>query len=135
MTASIEIDDSDFPVIVVRYRGLAEDERFEQYLQELTRVRSRGPSVVIFDALEAGFPPARQRRRQAEWIDQNRALLQRNSLGTVFLLDSSLVRGALTAVLWLSPIPGEWTVVGTREEARQWAEARLRDRRRDDARP
>ena len=41
------------------------------------------------------------------------------------MITSSLVRGILTAILWLSDIPSPYHVVGTQAEAEAWCEAQL----------
>ena len=119
------IDDSQWPRGEIRYEGLATPEEFDAYLEDVRRIRSRGPNVLILDGRKSGMLPARIRRRQAEWLDENRAMLERNSRGTVFVLESSVLRGALTAILWLAPIPGEWAVLRSLEEAERWADERL----------
>ena len=62
---------------------------------------------------------ARQRRLQAEQIAHNadRQVL----LGMAAVIDSPLIRGALTALLWIQRFDWDYTVVGTREAAEQWA--------------
>jgi hypothetical protein len=38
--------------------------------------------------------------------------------------DNPVIRGAITALLWIQSFPWEYTVVATREEAERWAVAR-----------
>ncbi|MBC7173876.1 MAG: hypothetical protein H5U40_15655, partial [Polyangiaceae bacterium] len=41
-------------------------------------------------------------------------------VGYAFVISSSLVRGALTAILWLAPMPAPHRVVGTVGEGEAW---------------
>ena len=62
------------------------------------------------------------RSLQAEWIEQNRELLRAVCAGMGFVVPSNgVVRGALTAILWLAPIPVHTTVHASMEEALDWA--------------
>ncbi len=120
-----EIDDSRFPLVVVRFVGLLTDEDFRAYLERAEAVRSRGPNAAILDATHAGYLPARQRRMQAEWMKRHREMLRRNSLGSAFVVPSPLIRGVLTAILWIADMPGPHVVVETYAEAEEWVRAKL----------
>jgi hypothetical protein len=61
------------------------------------------------------------RRRQADWIRDNAALIKAYSACTAFVIGSPLVRGALTAILWLQPMPSPYTVLATLALAQAWA--------------
>lgn len=112
---------------MVRFRGAATDAQFGEYLAAMSALRSsHGKTVVVLDAREAGDTPARQRKMQAEWLDAHRTLLERDSLGTAFVITRGLIRGVLTAILWMSPIPGGHRVFATYEEAERWAVDQLR---------
>jgi hypothetical protein len=57
----------------------------------------------------------------------NKAQTKANTLGCVFVLDSVFSRGALTAILWLQPMPCPHAVVSNMdaalEKASQWLAA------------
>jgi hypothetical protein len=126
--AAPSIDVSRLPVVVVRFSGLATDAEFDEYLVSMTRliVERKQKSVTILDARQSGRSPATQRKKQAAWISAHENLLRQYSLGTAFVITSPLVRGVLTAILWLQPLPSDYTVVGTMAEAERWAHERLR---------
>jgi hypothetical protein len=126
---TIEIDESRFPLVTVRFDGVVDDATFEAYLAGLQRMLGRRePYALVLDASTAGPAPAKQRRRQAEWMAANEADVARWSVGAAFVITSSLTRGLLTAILWIQPMPQPHTVVATRREAEQWARERLRAR-------
>lgn len=116
------VDESRFPLVVVTFREVADDREFDAYLDRMSAlVRRQKKNVVILDASEAGAAPASQRKKQADWITQNSELLRAHSLGTAFVISSPLVRGMLTAIFWLQPMPNPHAVVGTYAEAERWA--------------
>jgi hypothetical protein len=124
---SIRIDESRFPLIVVTFVGSQDEAEFSAYLEGMTAFAERRlRAVTVFDATRAGPTPATQRARQGAWLKKYRSIIQEYSCGSVFVIRSPLVRGALTAILWIAPIPGAHTVVGTLEEAERWAVERLR---------
>jgi len=123
---SIHVNDSGFPLIVVTFEGAVEDHEFDRYLARLDTLWQRQTrSVIVLDATHAARTPATQRQKQAEWLKENHALLRAYSAGTAFVIDSPLVRGGLTAILWLQPLPTPHVVVATLAEAERWARARL----------
>ena len=58
-------------------------------------------------------------------MKHNDALLRTYSAGSAFVISSPLVRGGLTAILWLQALPSPFIVVATRPEAESWARAQL----------
>jgi hypothetical protein len=125
--ASIEIDQSRFPMVYVTFRGIATDAEFQAYLDGMTRMLARRETnVVIMDATQAGRTPPKHRKMQSDWMKAHQDELARHSLGTAFVITSALVRGALTAILWVAPMASPHTVVGTLAEAEQWARDQLK---------
>lgn len=121
------IEQQRWPLVVVTYDGGIDDAAFEAHLSEYQSVLDRGQRyAAVFDATRAAVPPPRQRHLQAKFMDRHRATLARLCVGGGFAISSSLVRGAMTAILWLAPMPFEHVVVSTRGEAERWALERLR---------
>jgi hypothetical protein len=127
--AAPRIDVSRHPIVVVTFDGLATDREFEEYLAAMTKLvlDRRQPNVTILDARASGRSPATQRKKQADWLKQHDQLLRRYSLGTAFVITSPLVRGVLTAILWVQPMSTPHTVVATLDEADRWAREKLRE--------
>lgn len=131
MAGSIVLNGMRFPLLIVEFSGVPSDEQFEDYLQGMDRhiercVASAKQTVVVVDTLKATSPvSAAQRRMQADWMARNFVRSQASMCGMAFVIDNMLVRGVLTAILWLQRIPCEHTVVGTRHEAEQWAVIKL----------
>lgn len=125
---TITFDESRLPLVIVTFRGTASQEEFEEYLRRIgANLARRQPTAVIIDSRQAVTMPAAQRRRQADWIDSNREDLRRYSAGTAFIIESSLMRGALTAIFWLTKYETPYVVVATFEAAEAWAIECLRN--------
>ncbi len=122
MAARIQFDQSRWPLVVVTHHGAPTDEEFDAYLLKLKEnldraVRERMKTVLIFDATHASGSSAKQRQKQAAWMKQHEAPSRLHSAGYAFVIPSTVVRGALTAILWLSPMPAPYVVVATLGEA------------------
>ncbi|HSC86129.1 MAG TPA: hypothetical protein VLC09_02615 [Polyangiaceae bacterium] len=58
--------------------------------------------VTITDTRFNETATARQRQLIGEWVKKNGPQIQRCSYGSVLIVESTLVRGALTAIGWVS---------------------------------
>ena len=123
----IEVDESRRPLLIVTFTGAATDEEFKAYLEAQTRaVLRRQLSVTLVDAMNAAHLQPSHRKLQAEWQKQHVEVLKKYSLGTVFAISSPVVRGFLTAILWVQPLPHPHHVAASRADAERWAVAQLR---------
>lgn len=116
---------SDGPLIIVTYFGAATNDQYAAYLEELTAITRRNANnrnmMVINDATRWIRSNAEQRRMQADWIAQNTEVLRGRTAGVSFVISSAVVRGGLTAILWLSNMPCPYRVTATLEESLDWA--------------
>lgn len=127
--SAIEFDDTQWPLVIVTFEGVSTEPEFDDYLRRMSGYLARKETIAtVLDATRAGPTPPTQRRKQAEWMRENEAVLRRQSAGTAFVISSAVVRGVLTAILWLQPIPQEHVVVATRAEGIRWAREQLRKR-------
>jgi hypothetical protein len=126
--AHFQIDDSRSPLVVVRYVGRVDDDAFRAYLDSHRKVLDKGePYALLADALEAGVPSPPQRRMQAEFLRVEQHRLARLCVGTAFIISSGVIRGALTAILWMQALPMPFTVLSTRAAGELWCRQRLAD--------
>jgi hypothetical protein len=99
----LRVTDETFPVICLQTAGritLADIQRVHPIYE---RAYAAGrPLVAINDARHAHHDAA-QRKLWAEWTAQCSQLDQGVTRATIIILDSALLRGALTALNWLSP--------------------------------
>jgi len=123
---AIRVDESRFPLMVVTFEDTVDDDQFGAYLATLdAHIARRVRCAFVMDATRAGRTSAVQRRRQADWMKENEHVLRTYSAGYAFVISSPLIRGALTAILWLQPMPAPHVVVGTFGEGERWARAQL----------
>ena len=119
-------DASNLPLLRVTFAGVIDDDAFRIYLGEYQAVLQRGkPYAVLIDATTAGVPTSAQRKLQADFIRENAVVMGAVCLGGAFVIQSTLVRGALTAILWLQPMPFRHVVVSTLAEGEAWCRGRL----------
>ena len=124
--AAPAFDASRFPVVVVRFSGYISEAEFDAYLASMTMILRRpGKLVTILDARRAIENPASQLRKQADWLRLHEDELRSKSLGAVFVITSPFVSGVLNAILSAQPLPNEYAVVSTMDEAESWAARRL----------
>ncbi len=123
---SISLDFGTLPIFEISYVGTVDDATFQRYLDDLVSVLSmRQPYVLLADATGSGAPTAKQRRMQADLIREHEAGFARYCSGAAFVIESALIRGALTAILWAQKLPYDHTVVRTRQEGLVWLKAKL----------
>lgn len=124
------IDPREAPLYIVRYPR----ERTERDVKEAhdgIRAIYEGTRVCVawvVDASEVRDAPATQRRIVAEHEQRVRPHAERWCAGLAVVLPNPLARGFFTAVTWFAPLTYPHTIVETREEALQWARARLAGR-------
>jgi len=100
-------------------------EGLKQHIAYTTaRMRDRGRSpgqdlVYVIQHHRRGFRQtnAVERKLLADWMKTEADLMKATSLGISFVLESSLVRGALTAVFWLTSTPVPYRVHSTLDDA------------------
>jgi hypothetical protein len=110
------------PIVTVTPPAELTDEALASLLQGLEACLARGsPYVLIFDLSHSGVPNAVQRAALATHIRKNKSRSQRWVQGIAVIAPSPLVRGMLTAILWLETLAVPHEVFATSIEARSWA--------------
>lgn len=125
---SISVDESQLPVIRVTHHGVSTDDEFLQYLETMRRsmfAPNAGQRFLVIDATSAGTTSATQRRLQAEWMNLHAERLKELTVGVAFIIPSGVVRGFLTAILWIQPLPCPHEICGTLEHALNWGDRQL----------
>jgi hypothetical protein len=100
------IDDTHYPIVLQTIDPEATVAMIERFFAEMRRIADRAIRedtyyVEITDC-PAVFPPV-QRAKLTEEIKKSSLAQQKRSLGTFVIVESGLVRGALTAVKWMVP--------------------------------
>jgi hypothetical protein len=125
---SVSIDDSLWPLRVVRFVGVVTSQQFEQYLADTAARFRRGERFVsIFDLTRGGVPTLEHRHQQTAWLQEYSPLLRELLLGVAFVATSPLIRLSLSAIFYFQPLPAPYVVTSRFSEAASWAIARLQE--------
>ena len=104
------------PLTDAQLRAWLDDQ--ERDLRALAARRAR--SAQLYDLSRADSLSASQRRFVAAWNVRNEALLRATTLAYVFVIESMLLRGAVTAIFWIKPPPVPHQTCASLEEALVW---------------
>lgn len=123
-----------YPLLILETSGGAvADEIFEDYLRRLDLENDRAVdqgdliSLLIDTSGARAGATANQRRMQADWLKRNYGRLETNTAGVALVITSPLLRGVLTAILWLQRMPCPYVTFATREKAEKWCYSLLYD--------
>ncbi len=121
-SGTLQIDTSQWPIVLHTTVGSPTDEQFDAYIREATGLLFRGGThVAVLDSTRLGRPSAYARARKKEWLAQYENELRRCCLGTAFVLSSPVARFAAATILLVRPFPTPYVVCATVEEAMAWA--------------
>jgi hypothetical protein len=125
--SDILLDDSLWPLLLVRFVGVPTTPQVEAYLAQMTSYLERGEHyVTLLDSSGmTGMGPAEQRHLQAAWMKKHDAKLRVRSQGTAFVITSPLVRLAVSVVFHIKPTHSPYRIAATLPEAAAWAANRL----------
>lgn len=123
-----------YPIIVVEFEGFPDDAQFAAYLAALDEISARqaqfnfgnvdARAVIVFDTTGSTRPiTASQRKMQAAYVRRTWEQVPEHASvrsAVCFVITNAIVRGVLTAVLWLQPMREVHKIFATRLEADQW---------------
>ena len=114
------------PITYIEVVGARTDEEvasdFAQLQVSLERhQRERRRVVRILDLRRATPMDARQRQQHVDWMRATEELQRAVTVGVVSVVSSPLIRGVLTALLWLYRPALPMDIVGSLDEAVSWA--------------
>jgi hypothetical protein len=123
-SSSIVLDDSLGSILVSTSFGVTTEKLTRQTFDWLhtfsAAVRARKSHyVTVIDARGAARPPASVRGLIATLTDELRAFAPGVELGSLFVAESALIRGALTAIMWVSRSSWQPIMVSSCDEALQ----------------
>ena len=124
--SGIWMDTSAAPKIMGYSKGELSDEAIREFHASYEALLRTGkPFGLILDASSAGAPSASQRRAFADFGAQNKQALTKLCRGVAYVIESPVIRGALTAVFWINTPPYDYVVVPTLAAAEEWLAPRL----------
>jgi hypothetical protein len=124
----IRVDTVLWPIILIDYPpARVPDSDFFQALGQVeqvmhTAIAQHQKTYVVTDITRVReLPPASQRKYAADFVRRTAHVSKAATLGTANVTPSSILRGILTAVYWVSPSPTPTVFLATRREAYTYA--------------
>lgn len=122
------LDDTLFPLIIVTSRNEITERDVDDLELAFEHVFARGERfAVVTRSSTPKFPSSNVRTRIAAWANKPSVHLAtaRYNVGHCYVLESAVVRGAMTAIHWLWDPPNPQHAAATYDEAVEWALGRL----------
>jgi len=130
MAVPVRFSTQDWPFVVTTIVESMDEAETTEYLNSFIDrvIGRRAPFVSIVDARRmTSAPSAKVRRMIAEWEATHGDRGSRYNRGVAFITESALIRGAMTALHWISPPKVPTTYHATMESARTWGTEQLGD--------
>lgn len=117
----VQIDRAALPLLRITYIDDYPDAELKRFLGELEGVLALpGRKVGLIDLTRAVVGTAKQRQMHAQWIEKYEGQLQKQFTAAAIVTDSALIRGSITAVFWIRPLPLPTHVAATVAQAQVW---------------
>jgi hypothetical protein len=124
----MEVDESQWPLVVVRWRGRATDADFDAFFVVLDRWLAQDTTFgLLLDSRGAQGVSSEQRHRIVTEIKTRSALLERNLIQAV-VFDNPIQRALYFAVAWAFPMPFPSKSFSDLDSARVWLQLQLKHR-------
>lgn len=126
--AAIHVDESLWPLLLLRIEGTPSPQQFEAYLTRMSGyLERRERHVVILDLLSTSIVGLQERcEQQSAWMRQHEAQLRQWPLGVAVITDAIALRLLVRVVLHRGPLSLPHLMVSRLAEAVVWAAERLR---------
>lgn len=121
------VDRDDFPIVRVTFTGTkATAENFQIYLSELKSSYNNEQKLpIIFDANKATLPGLNYQRMQAQWIKENKKMMQDYCAGTAYVISNSLIKNVLKGIFSIQKQPVPYLVCSYCSVAENWVKDQL----------
>jgi len=77
-------------------------------------------ALIVDTSTIVRVPDATLRRQMKAFEDSRRAVIRVKNIGSAIIIQNALVRGAYTALRWISPQPAPNKAFATLEDAARW---------------
>jgi hypothetical protein len=116
------IDESDFPIIRIRFTGKkSTDKNFQTYLDQTKACYRLGRKlVIIFDASDASIPTLSHQKMQANWLNENEQLMIDFCIGTAYIIPNAVIRTILKMIFSFQKQPVPYKIFESESEANVW---------------
>ncbi|MCA9600499.1 MAG: STAS/SEC14 domain-containing protein [Polyangiales bacterium] len=126
---SPRFDASAWPIAEMVLTSRYTDAEFEQLLVDLSDAVAghAAPYGLLVDARESRAISPQLRRKLASYMQEQAPMSEKYCRGTALVMHSSILRGVLTALLWMYEPPFPIRVFEGFDTARAWLAERLAD--------
>jgi hypothetical protein len=115
------VDSTELPLLRLSYAGAYTDVELTSFLSALDAIlESPGRKACLIDLLAAKPGSAKQRQMQGAWISAHEKELKGGFVAAAIVTDSAIIRGTVTAVFWVHPLPFPTHVAATLQQAGAW---------------
>ncbi|WP_375769951.1 hypothetical protein NR798_03415 [Archangium gephyra] len=124
--SNITIDDSLWPLLVLRFSGTPTNQQFEEYMARRGNYLARNQKhTLIYDTVSFSVLTGEQRQRQINWLKEHKEPLQKLSLGSALIITSPVVRLLLSGILHFSQAATPYHAARSLPDAANWCAGRL----------
>jgi hypothetical protein len=119
MSARFETDTSQYPLVAVTIpsQRVTDEEILRFIAGQREMLGRRTKHLVLCDARNGSVLPATQRKLFGDWLKESQEATRRYTAGMAVVVDNALIRGALTAVLWVVEPACPTKIVATVDDA------------------
>jgi len=115
-------DVSMWPLVLITMPPVTTPDDFE-YLQRCYEHIFAAPTrhaLIVDTTTIVRVPDATLRRQMKAFEDSRRPIIRQKNIGSAIIIQNALVRGAYTALRWISPQPAPNKAFPTVQDAAQW---------------
>lgn len=124
------LDRSRRPAYFARFQGKPTAADVQTYLAELDEVLAQNQRYgMLIDMRDGGPMPRDAVKLFGEWDRKNAAAIERLTVGSALVIKGAVTRAALSAALWMQPIPGPYAIFQDYALAEKWLRGAMRDAR------
>ena len=126
----IHYDDSAWPLVLEATPPESSDSDVLEYInRHRSYLAKKTVYGAVLDVRRARTMSVKHRRMLADWINEQRAELQRyHAAVAVVVSPSPIVRGFVSAVYWLSPPPYPYKIMTSIDDAKAWVAKQIDER-------
>ena len=115
------VERQTLPLLRLTYVDDYSDAELSRFLLEIDGILELpGRKAALIDLTRAKAGSAKQRQMQGAWISSNEKKLERDIVAAAIVTDSAIIRGTVTAVFWIRPLPLPTRVAATVAQAEVW---------------
>jgi hypothetical protein len=115
---AIEVDEELWPLVTIRYHGPRSEADWEAMFATYARMHARRERfVTINDTTNSTLPSALERALIGKYAKEYEVASKRDLVATCMVIESTVMRGVLTAIHWVYHPGYKFFVCGTMREA------------------